>query len=139
MLIGLSEIWKNEQWVGTDHSLSFDDAKGNHYVFNGYKIEITWEKITSVESKLIENLSINTFPNPFTNSTTIKYTTDFPTQVRINIYNAIGNKITKLKDEFQSAGEHQAIFIGDNLSTGIYYYTIQIGERIESGKLLLIR
>ena len=89
------------------------------------------------ESNIKSDLLIT--PNPFTNSTTIKYTLDNPSQVRISIYDAFGKEITTLKDEFQDAGEHQAIFNAENFPQGMYYYTIQIGQQTDNGKLLLIK
>lgn len=99
---------------------------------------------TDVENPYnMSELSINNFPNPFSESTTINYTLDNPAFVNIIIYDNLGSKITTLVNEYQEIGSHQAIFdamkTGNSLPQGIYYYTIQIDQQIERGKLLLIR
>ena len=134
-----SEIWEKHGWAEYHSWFTFEYSNGNSYSYYGYKIEITWKNITSVENKYDDSFSITTFPNPFSESTTIKYNLDNPASVRINIYDNFVNKITTLKDEFQDAGEHQAIFNAENLSQGMYYYTVHVGEQVESGNLLLIK
>ena len=64
---------------------------------------------------------------------------DKPANVRINIYDNLGQEITTLIDEFQGDGEHQAQFNAENLPQGIYYYKIQIDNAFDCGKLLLIK
>ena len=99
----------------------------------------------SVDDKFNDGFFIITFPNPFINSTIIKYNLEEPGIVSLNFYDNLGNKINTSHQEgtpdgsFKEAGEHQEIFNGDNLSPGVYFYTIQIGERIESGKLVLVK
>lgn len=82
-------------------------------------------------------------PNPFSESTTINYELQTADRVKIDIFNSLGEKITTLVDEWQEAGRHNTVFgVGAihelPLQSGMYYYRIQIGERVENGKLLLI-
>ncbi|MCK5742850.1 MAG: T9SS type A sorting domain-containing protein, partial [Chlorobi bacterium] len=81
----------------------------------------------------------NTFPNPFTNSTTIQYNLDAAAAVTINIYSALGKKIRSLDEGYKNPGRHIAIFEANDLQIGMYYYTISIGNEIESGKMILAR
>ena len=86
-------------------------------------------------------ISDNLFPHPFSSSTKFNYQLSEPNRVKIDIYNSLGEKITTLVDEWQEAGRHNCELRIENyeLSAGMYYYTIRIGERIGSGKLLLIK
>ncbi|MCL5992106.1 MAG: T9SS type A sorting domain-containing protein [Bacteroidetes bacterium] len=59
--------------------------------------------------------------------------------MKIDLYNSIGNKITTLVDEFKEEGKHHAEFKAEGLPQGMYFYTVQIGERRESGKVILVR
>ena len=139
----LYEEWENDQWVKNDNWFQIKNYKKESYYhffgYKGYKIEITWRNITSVGNEIDNNLSTIAFPNPFVNSTTIKYNLFEPSNVKIEIYNTLGNKITILVNEYKDVGEHQVIFNADNLPQGIYYYTIQIGKQIKSRKLLLVK
>jgi hypothetical protein len=94
---------------------------------------------TSVNNDSKKEYKANFSPNPFSESITINYKVSFPGIVKIHIYNSLGEKITTLIDEWQDAGSHRATFEAGNLPQGMYYYTIRIGERIESGKMMLIR
>ncbi len=167
-LSDLQERWENEKWVGKerklytfdadgnfetglsekmvnnweeyDHYFSFEDSYGNSFgKFRGYKIEITWSTFTSVEDESDYNFDAKSFPNPFSESTTINYTLDNPAKVNIIIYDNLGNKINTLVNEYQITGEYQAIFNADNYPMGMYYYSIQIDRQIKHGKLLLVR
>ncbi len=80
-------------------------------------------------------------PNPFSKATSINYQLQTAGRVKIDIFNSLGKKITTLIDEWQEAGNHSCEFGVRNyeLSAGMYYYRIQVGERTESGRLLLIK
>ena len=69
------------------------------------------------------------YPNPFNPSTTIQYALPYASNVKVIIYNITGAVIKVLINSSQEAGVHQAIMNtasnGMNLSSGIYFYTIQ--------------
>ena len=92
-----------------------------------------------VERNLNNNIKTGAYPNPFTNNTKIEYALTDQEKVQIDVYNALGNRITTIVDEFQDIGEHFAVFNADNCSSGIYYYTIQTGDRAINGKMILLR
>jgi hypothetical protein len=79
------------------------------------------------------------YPNPAITSTTINYSLDNPSIVIIDIYNSLGSKIANIMNEFQPAGEQKAVFDGTNYPSGVYYYTLRIGGKFESGKMVLVR
>ena len=100
--------------------------------------------ITSIDNKFLLISEISVHPNPFSKFSVISYLLTVGGNVKIDIYNTLGEKITTLVDEWQEAGKHSAVFdVGTrhavSLPSGIYYYTIRIGDRIESGKLILIK
>jgi hypothetical protein len=74
-------------------------------------------------SKLAQN-----FPNPFNQSTVIKYTLASDSKVKIRVYNSMGQEIKVLKDEVNSVGNHEVIFKAFKLPNGIYFYDIQANE-----------
>ncbi|MCX6150075.1 MAG: Ig-like domain-containing protein [Ignavibacteriales bacterium] len=85
------------------------------------------------------------YPNPFNPSTTIRYTLPFESQVKLIVYNAIGEAIRELVNTIQQAGWYKVEFSGSDLSSGIYFYTIKAnsieGNRNfnESKKLLFLK
>jgi arabinoxylan arabinofuranohydrolase len=79
------------------------------------------------------------FPNPFNPSTKIKYSLPKPEKVKLDVYNIIGQKIETLLNKPIPAGYHEVEFNGQNLSSGIYLYRIQVGRWQDVKKMLLIK
>ncbi len=84
-------------------------------------------------------LDTSVYPNPFTGITTIKYDLKKQGDVRIDVYNALGNRVVTMVEENQDPGEHAVVFDADPYSSGIYYYNIQTGELSNKGKMVLLR
>jgi aminopeptidase N len=83
---------------------------------------------------------LQNYPNPFNLSTTIKYSTRQSDFVSLKIYNMIGQEIQSLVNEFQNAGEYTVCFDANNLSSGIYFYVLQVGNHFaETKKMTLIK
>jgi hypothetical protein len=68
------------------------------------------------------------YPNPFNPSTTIKYSLPVESQVRINIYNSLGEVIEELVSEMQNYGTYEIIWDAQNYSSGIYYYSFEVNS-----------
>ncbi|MEQ8577537.1 MAG: NosD domain-containing protein [Balneola sp.] len=92
------------------------------------------------EFKLYQN-----YPNPFNPSTTIGF--DVPngkTQVRLEIYNILGQRVKTLVNDVYTAGRYKVSWDGTNnvggrVSTGVYIYRIQAGDIVQSKKLTFIK
>jgi hypothetical protein len=79
------------------------------------------------------------FPNPFNPSTLIQYSVPKTNFVTIKIYNAIGQEVSTLVNREVTAGVHEVNFNANNLSTGVYFYTIKAGDFTSTKKMLLIK
>ena len=79
------------------------------------------------------------YPNPFNPTTNIKFSLPKSTNVRINIYDALGKLVTTLINGNQSAGTYEVEFNAGNLSTGIYFYQLSTPEFSATKKLLLMK
>ncbi|WP_041294067.1 T9SS type A sorting domain-containing protein [Ignavibacterium album] len=94
---------------------------------------------------------LNNFPNPFNSSTKISYI--IPTNlvsdgliyspVTIKVYDLLGREIETLVDGFQEPGYYEVQFPSnkesENLSSGIYFYRIDINGISQTKKMLLVR
>ncbi len=78
------------------------------------------------------------YPNPFNPSTNIKYQLPKQANVRIVVFNALGQKVRTLVNERQEAGEYTLTFDASDLAGGIYYYCIQTGNRFTQVKKMLL-
>lgn len=65
------------------------------------------------------------FPNPFNPTTQIKYALLANSNVKVTIYNALGEKMRELTNEIQQSGVHVVNFNAAGLSSGVYFYSIQ--------------
>lgn len=79
------------------------------------------------------------FPNPFNPATTIKYSIPESGSVKIKIYDLLGSEIKTLINEFQPAGAHSINFDSYGLTSGVYFYVLQVNEFIQSKKMLLLK
>ena len=82
-------------------------------------------------------------PNPFNPSTNISYQLAKNSHVKITIHNTLGKLVKILVDEFQSSGFRTIKWNGensnnDNVSSGIYFYSIQSGEFQATKKMILL-
>jgi len=84
------------------------------------------------------------FPNPFSNNTTIKYGLPKDTEVQLEIYNLIGQKVKTLVNAKQSAGYKSVSWNGETNAgiqapKGVYFYTFKAGDFKEHRKMVLIK
>ncbi len=84
------------------------------------------------------NLSQN-YPNPFNPTTKIRYSLRTGGQVKIELFNTIGQRVRTLVDEVKPAGIYTLDVAANNLPTGIYFYRIHAGDFKQTKKMLLIK
>ena len=87
-----------------------------------------------LRSELLQN-----YPNPFNPSTTIRYTLPHSSFVTLTVYNTLGQQAAQLVNEQQGAGDHETVFRGDGLASGVYFYRLEAGSFTSVKKLLLLR
>jgi len=91
------------------------------------------------EFKLFQN-----YPNPFNPSTKIKFTipivkTGHSSSVQLVVYDVLGNKIATLINEEKTAGTYEVKFSGSALTSGIYFYRLQVNDYFAVKKMLMIK
>ncbi|HZW38476.1 MAG TPA: T9SS type A sorting domain-containing protein [Ignavibacteriaceae bacterium] len=84
------------------------------------------------------NLSQN-YPNPFNPSTAIKFQIPKASQVKLEVYDVLGNLIQTIVDEYKSAGNYQTELNLSNLSSGVYLYKLQAGDFSSTKKMMLVK
>lgn len=79
------------------------------------------------------------YPNPFNPSTTIGFSVGTSSFVTLRMYDALGREIRSLVNQNLDAGSYTVPFDARDLSSGVYYYTIQAGSFTSSKKMLLTK
>ena len=74
-------------------------------------------------------------PNPFRNSTNIKYCLPFKTNVYLTIFNFDGIMVKELVNQVQEAGTYEIKFDSHDFPYGEYYFQLQAGDNIKKTKL----
>ncbi|MFH0734217.1 MAG: T9SS type A sorting domain-containing protein [bacterium] len=138
---------ENSEKIDTIKNYSYNDVYlsnfGNYY----YRIKIIADDNTfvyseqlevSIENPLVYELLQN-YPNPFNNSTTICYTVPTESNIKINVYNLLGQKVAILEQGIKSPGFNTAIFNAAELSSSIYFYRIESDPAQLTKKMILCK
>jgi len=81
----------------------------------------------------------NNYPNPFNNTTSINLELPQSGNIKIVIYNALGEMVGEVNDHFPTAGFKNIQFKGAGLSSGVYYYTVLFRGETKLGKFILLK
>ena len=80
------------------------------------------------------------YPNPFNPETLIAYALNKDASIELSVYNLKGEKVSVLVNGNVSAGIHKVNFNAENLTSGVYYYSLHINGKTEAvKKMLLVR
>jgi len=98
----------------------------------------------SSNPQMIEHLTgykqtISSYPNPFNNQTVINYELAVNSPVKLTVFNSKGEIIEILQNANLSAGLHSAVFKADGLNSGIYYCQLEVNNRVQTIKILLLK
>ena len=133
----------------------FGSLIAHHTVINNSVTSVT-------ENNIISTYELNqNYPNPFNPTTTIKYSvpsssvmlnsfqhqnTETPKQVRgdnaivsLTVYDILGKEIATLVNEKKSSGNYEVKFDGSELTSGIYFYKLSVGNFIQTKKMILMK
>ncbi len=79
------------------------------------------------------------YPNPFNPVTQITFSLAKETHVKLEVYNAIGQRVATLINEHKNSGYHQVGFHAENLSSGVYLYRLTTESFSKDRKMMLVK
>ena len=79
------------------------------------------------------------YPNPFNPSTTIWFGLSEPGDVRLSIYNVLGQRVAVLIDEGMQAGWHKTQWKAETFSSGVYFYRLESQSRVATRPMMLVK
>ncbi|MBK7631116.1 MAG: T9SS type A sorting domain-containing protein [Ignavibacteriales bacterium] len=120
LFAGGSKLQYRLKQVDSDGQFEYSDA-----------VEI---EIVPTEYELSQN-----YPNPFNPSTTIRFSLPKETQLKINIYNMLGELVQILAEGKYEAGYHKVTFNASSLPSGAYIYRIESSNFVQVRKMVLIK
>ncbi|MBI3122968.1 MAG: T9SS type A sorting domain-containing protein [Ignavibacteriales bacterium] len=122
-----------------NNKFGFVLGSGHLYYTNDisyYTTDINDKEIVPTRYSLEQN-----YPNPFNPSTKISYQIPRAGFVTLKIYDLIGREVETLVSEFQQAGKYNSQFsiLNSQLSSGVYFYTLKVGNFVKTKKLILMK
>ena len=79
------------------------------------------------------------YPNPFNPSTSIKYSVPESGNIRLSVFNIVGEEVAVLVDGFSQAGFFEVTFDASNLPSGVYLYKLQSANSVQTKKMMLLK
>ncbi|MFZ0390102.1 MAG: choice-of-anchor D domain-containing protein, partial [Calditrichia bacterium] len=103
------------------------------------QLRLTKERLIPLTFEVSQN-----YPNPFNPQTTIKYSIPENQKVEIAVYNALGQKVSTLLNQYQEAGYYSinwdaTNFSGVKVGSGIYFYVVKAGSHKAIKKMILLK
>jgi hypothetical protein len=121
---------------------------GDMFALGIDSIEIIYAVGCTNEADIVSVPSVTTlranYPNPFNPTTNIQFDIAVEGHVQINVFNIRGQRVTTLVNEHLGVGSHNVVWdgtnrIGRNVSSGLYFYKMTVGEYTETRKMLLMK
>jgi hypothetical protein len=78
------------------------------------------------------------YPNPFNPSTIITFNISKSQKIKLTVYDVLGNEIEVLSEGFRKSGTYSIEFSANNLSSGIYFYMLQISPKLSITKKMVV-
>ena len=97
------------------------------------------------EAPLAEKFELyGNYPNPFNPSTKIRFATEKFSDVKVTIYSILGEEVAVTHDGELSAGTYDITWYGhdhngNKVPSGVYFYEVRSDNRIQKGKMLLLK
>ena len=100
-----------------------------------------------METELISQLSkfgftqneANTYPNPFNTTTTMTLIMPVAGEMKVDIYNLLGQSITTLINSYKDAGTYKVTWDASDAASGMYFVKAETQGSIQIQKLLLLK
>lgn len=99
-----------------------------------------YSKVVNAEIASVDKFELaQNYPNPFNPITTIKFSLPAAGNVKLAVYNLLGQEVQTLINGYKEAGTHTVDFEATNLNSGIYLYKIEANGFIQTRKMTLIK
>ena len=79
------------------------------------------------------------YPNPFNPSTKIKFDVPISTDVKIVLYNILGEKVRTLVNKKYAPGRYDFVLDASNFAAGLYFYRIKTDQYTNTKRMILIK
>ncbi len=126
------------------YSFNDENVTAGKYLYRLKQIDNdgTFEYSYVVEVSVLEPTEFSleqNYPNPFNPSTTISFTIPDAGNVKLKIYDLLGQELKTLVNEYKEAGTYTVNFNAGNLNSGMYIYKLESGLFTQTRKMTFIK
>jgi hypothetical protein len=140
--MGTSPVGREYHWADRNvqngvtymYTLESVDTRGNRHVLGTAGATPSFNAAAAVTAY---NLHQN-YPNPFNPITSIAFDVVEPARVTLKVYNPMGAEVATLVNGNMGTGRHSVSFDGRNLTSGLYFYSITIGDSYTATRKMLL-
>lgn len=123
-------------WVDSGEDISEADENDNAALLSG---NINYSPANGIGDHAIEAASVNCYPNPSNTSTTLSFTLTEASDVTIEVFDALGNRVESVNNNAQLApGMHTQVISTENYAGGIYFVAITSGETVITKRISVV-
>ena len=139
MTVGNEEGDFGLSYFVTNAALDFSDSTW-YAISQNNSITITGATDVSNPGVVVKNYSLKqNYPNPFNPSTSIPFSITKSGNVKLSVFNSLGEEVTTLVNGFLPAGLKTVKFYAQNFQSGVYYYRLETSNFIETKKMVLLK
>jgi hypothetical protein len=144
----VSSATSGNQWYNSQGSISgataqtyFPASTDTYFVISsstaGCESDASNEVLFGFTGKitLAEN-DFKVYPNPFTGILNLEYNLKSAGQIKIVLYNSLGNEVGIIEEGAKTAGNHKTTFDGSQLPAGVYYCKIFSNDNVQMAKVV---
>jgi hypothetical protein len=154
--ISLNETFQSPEQVRdlteTSHTKTMEQSQIYYWRVRGYNTNVAsdWSEIfsftTGVRTSAGEDDMLpkeffleQNYPNPFNPTTQIRFSLPKTTEVKLEVFNILGQPITVLVDGRLSAGFHTVEFNGDQVTSGVYLVKLTSSDFTQTRLMNLLK
>lgn len=130
----------SEQQKNASDETLLNKSSGNDNGDPRFVLSVKPKQQQVASDELPESAKLNpNYPNPFNPQTTIPYQLSEDAEVKLTVWNMIGQKVATLVDGFVEAGTHEESWNASNMPSGIYIARFEVAGEVFIRKMTLIK
>ncbi|MDH3269137.1 MAG: T9SS type A sorting domain-containing protein, partial [Ignavibacteria bacterium] len=127
-----------------DYSFTDDNLTQGKYSYRLKQIDtdgsFNYSKTIEVEFGSADKFELSqNYPNPFNPVTTIRFSIPHSSNVKLTVFNILGEQVAELVNGFREAGVHKINFDASEFNSGLYLYKLESNGLIQTRKMLLVK
>jgi len=101
---------------------------------------IEYQSANRIENNVASTIDLSyNYPNPFNNTTIIKFNLPQTAKSSLTVYNVKGELVKTLVNGLQNAGSHSVSFDGAGFNSGVYFYKLETDNKSMVKRMLLVK